>query len=149
MIPRTLPNGSTTEAVTKSFPTLARFVVRRRTQAQQLLERSGNVVDMPVGDLTGRTVGRTVRREAAVDDAQLVLIVADPELDVLGRPLLRAGEIWLDPENVRVPGCRLRHVLGEVADRRETSQHRLIPFWRCGHGLSGLMTSILLNMLTE
>jgi hypothetical protein len=59
-------------------------LVLARAEREQTLERRLDVVNVPVGDRAARRVGVALRRVPAVDDPQLVLVVADPELGVSG-----------------------------------------------------------------
>src|SRR6266508_76140 len=90
---------------------------------QQSLNRGVDVVDVPVHDgaaRLGRGAGRCV---AAVDDAQLGLVVADAELGV-GQASVgaRAPEVGLHTQELRVPRYGRRHVVGPEADRADSSQ---------------------------
>ena len=84
-----------------------------RTEGQQPLEGGLNVVHVPVGHRATGLVWPGVRGEAAVHDAQLVLVVADSELDVRGLAIDFAHEVGLRAEQLGVPGDRGRHVIGE------------------------------------
>jgi hypothetical protein len=77
-----LPNGSTTDAVTKPAPRGVIGPVRRRAEGDQPVDGALQVVDVPVHDRPTDPVGGGRRLPAAIDDAQLVGVVADPELDV-------------------------------------------------------------------
>jgi len=68
-----------------------------RAEVGQPCERRDNVVDVPVQDHAGRVAGRVVRRVAAVDQTEFVLVVPDTELGVA-----RTVEVRLDAEQV---GC--------------------------------------------
>src|SRR5919204_5357230 len=94
---------------------------------QQPLEGRRHVVDVPVHDRPARVAGGALGRVAAVGDAQLVLVVADAELDVGGWALLRADEVRLDAQQLGVPVLGRLHVGGPVADGGEPSQHRVLP----------------------
>jgi hypothetical protein len=54
---------------------------------------------------------------AAVDDAELVLVVADSELDIGGVFLIGPLEVRLDAEQLRVPVARRGHVVGPEVHR--------------------------------
>ena len=72
---------------------------------------------MPLDDLAGRRFWRWWR-VLRVDDSELVLVVADAELDVAGHLKVR-----LDTQQLAVPlACRLQ-IGGEITDRGESSQH--------------------------
>ncbi len=66
-------------------------------QRHQPIQRGGHVVDVPVDDHAARACGKLGRGKPPVDDAQLVLVVADAELDV-ARPAPGglAGEVRFD-----------------------------------------------------
>src|SRR5262245_12186131 len=104
MIPCTFPNGSTTAAVTN--PWSPRGVTGWYSLAphrQQPLEGRRDVVDVPVRDDPARLGGRALRREAAVDQAPLVLVVADAELGVGQAPVWSGTlEVRLDAEQLGV-----------------------------------------------
>jgi hypothetical protein len=65
-----------------------------------------------------------VRCEPPVEQAELVLIVADPELHIRRRAVDVALEVRLGAEQFRIPPCRRRQVVGDESDRGEPSQHR-------------------------
>ena len=99
--PRMLPNGSTTDAVTNPGPRSSASWCTVAPSDEQPVERRLDVVDVPVHH---RAAGRlAVRGEPAVDDAELVLVVADAELDVGGRPVDLPDEVRLDAEQLGVP----------------------------------------------
>ena len=82
MTPRTLPNGSTTDAVTNPA---ARARSARRAVApsyEQPVERRLARRRRASRSSRRRPRCRAGRGEPAVDEAELVLVVADPELDV-------------------------------------------------------------------
>src|SRR5262249_10659232 len=81
------------------------------------------VVHVPIDHGTAGPVRPTAGSEPAVDDTQLVLVVADAELDICGRPLGRAHEVRLDAEQLGVPVPGGGDVLGEEADGGKPSQH--------------------------
>ena len=79
-------------------PALDRLFVRCRTQGQQPPEAGSDVVHMPVDESAAGLAWPAGRREPAVEDAELVLVVADAELGV-GEPSFdRAGEVRLGAE---------------------------------------------------
>src|SRR5919112_3728025 len=53
-----------------------------RSHRQQPLEGRWYILDVPVHDGTSRTARRTFGRVAAIDQAQLVLVVAEAKLDI-------------------------------------------------------------------
>jgi hypothetical protein len=59
-------------------------LVLPRAEREQPLECRLDVVNVPVDDGAARRLGVALGRVPAVDDAQLVLVVADPELGVSG-----------------------------------------------------------------
>jgi hypothetical protein len=68
---------------------------------------------VPVDDHAARFGGELGRGEAPVDDAQLMLVVADAELDITGpAPGGFAGEVRLGTQQLGVPARRRRQVLG-------------------------------------
>ena len=88
-----------------------------------------DVVDVPVHERAGRAgllvggAGADVAEVGAVEDAQLVLVVADPELDVGGGVVDLADEVGLDAEQLGVSAPGRREVVGEEGDGGEASQH--------------------------
>ena len=107
-------------------------LVLRGAQRQQPVDGALEVVDVPVHDRAAGLARRAGRRVAAVDDAELVGRVADPELDVR-RDAVRAGpgEVRLDAEELGVPGGGGRHVVGpEVEGGESTQAHRSGPHFR-------------------
>jgi hypothetical protein len=62
-----------------------------------LLESCCHIVDVPVHDSTGRPGRRTVGRLAAIDQAQLVLVVAEAKLGISW-----AFEVWVDAQQLGV-----------------------------------------------
>src|SRR5262245_53246330 len=81
-------------------------------QRHQPVERGRHVIDMPVDDhpaWSGRQLGRG---EPPLDDAELVLVVADPELDVTRpAPGGLAGEVRLDTQQLGIPARSRSRVL--------------------------------------
>jgi hypothetical protein len=53
-----------------------------RSHRQQPLEGRWHIVNVPVHDGTTRAARRTVGRVAAIDQAQLVLVVAEAKLEI-------------------------------------------------------------------
>ena len=93
---------------------------------EDILHRRLQVVDVPVGDCTaGRsmTIFVMVWFIPAVDDAQLVLVVAYSELDVRRILLIRPLEVRVNAEQVGVPVTGGDEVVGEEVDGGESSQH--------------------------
>ena len=83
MIARILPKGSTTAAVTKPWPRSCGASSCSRAEGKQAVEGGLYVVDMPVDDCAGGAgSGVEVGDKAAVDDAQLVLVVAKAKFAV-------------------------------------------------------------------
>src|SRR5829696_7660581 len=102
MTPSTFTNGSTTDAVTKRGRTrpAPRAPARRGTAAAwSWIECRRRAVD----ERTPRLVARR-RREAPVDDAELVLVVPDAERHVCGCAANLAGRIRRRTEHLRVSG---------------------------------------------
>jgi hypothetical protein len=58
-----------------------------------------------------------------VDQTKLILVRPDSELDIGGRPTLRALEVRLDLKDPRVPVPSCLDVIGPVVDRGESAQH--------------------------
>jgi hypothetical protein len=110
----------------RARPTHGRRRVRGGAEGVEALERAVHVVDGPVGHGSAGVVGTTARREAPVDDAELVLIVAQPELDV-GQPAVDGPlEVRLDPEQLAIPAAGGIEIIGEVGDvvsPRNMGQH--------------------------
>jgi hypothetical protein len=82
MMPRTLPNGSAAEAVTNPWAALSDRLKLPGAQQHQPLQRRRYVIDMPVDDHAAWSSSESGRGEPPVDDAELVLAVADAKLDV-------------------------------------------------------------------
>jgi hypothetical protein len=108
----------------ESGSALGRLLVHRRAHGNQPAEGPRYIVDVPVDDRAGGPVRPAVPGEPAVDDAQLVLVVADAELDVHGRPPDRANEVRLDAEQFGVPAPGSHDVVGEETDGGQSAQHR-------------------------
>src|SRR2546426_10665113 len=87
----------------ESGSALDRLLVHRGAHGHQPLEAGPDIVDVPVDYRAPGLVRPAVCSEPAVDDAELVLVGADAELDIRGHPLDRADEVRLDAEEVRVP----------------------------------------------
>jgi hypothetical protein len=97
----------------ESWPALRHSLELHRSQRYQPFQRRLHVVDVPVSKRAAR-LGREARRgESPVDDAQLVLVVADAKLDVPGpraaASLLKYGStprrsVYLS-RTVRSSGC--------------------------------------------
>src|SRR5688500_4178626 len=85
------------------------------------LERSHDVVDVPVGDGSARTGVRRLRLEFLVDDAELVLEVAEAKLHVLWRARFWSHEVGPDSEERGVPLHRSRDIFGPKTDRTKPS----------------------------
>ena len=83
-----------------------------RAHREQAVERGRHIVDVPVHDHTGRPGRRTGRCVAAIDDAQLVLVVTEAELDIRRRAGLRALELWSDAQELGVPRLRRLEIGG-------------------------------------
>src|SRR5690606_27270658 len=91
---------------------------------QQPLERGLDVVDVPVEHGAAGAAGRCRRAEPAVDEPQLVLVVADPELHV-GQLSVRAGalEVRGGVEQLGVPLLGRLEVVGPEVDGGESAKH--------------------------
>jgi hypothetical protein len=102
------PNGSITDAVTNPGPrsTGSSWIVAPRDTSRS-----------------------TLARTPAVDDAELVLVVTDAELNIRGRSPVRAHEVRIDAEQLGVPVLGGRDVVGEEADGGESSQHLCFLPW--------------------
>jgi hypothetical protein len=128
----------------ESRPALDRLLVHRGAHGDQPLDAGADVVHVPVDHRAPGLVRPTAGREPAVDDAELVLVVPDAELDVNGRLLDRAHEVRLDSEELGVPVPGGRDVVGEEADGGESSEHCPVLPW------SGPITTILrLKVITD
>jgi hypothetical protein len=79
----------------ESGPALDRLFARGRTQFQQPPEAGWHVVHMPVDDRPAVPARMARRREPAVEYAELVLVIAEAELDVGRRSPGRASEVRL------------------------------------------------------
>ena len=77
MTPRTLPNGSTTDAVTKPGPrsVIGSYAVAPRDSSRS--KAAAAVVHVPVDHRAAGPPRGAGGGETAVDDAELVLVVAD------------------------------------------------------------------------
>lgn len=84
------------------------------TQLRQPRKGRLDIVDVPEQDRAAGSGLHPFGRIASVDDAELVFCVADAELDVGGRLLVRHLEIRLDAEQLSIPVARCDHVVGEV-----------------------------------
>jgi hypothetical protein len=108
-----------------------------RSHRQQPLEGSWHIVNVPVHDGTTRAARRTFGRVAAIDQAQLVLVVAEAKLDISRpRPVvpgvsgrddptveLGAFEVRVDAQQLSVPLlCRLK-IVRPIVNGGESSQH--------------------------
>jgi hypothetical protein len=81
---------------------VSRAIVLLRPHGEQALERGLQIIDVPIDEAPGpAVVTLPIGNVLTVDDAQLVLVVAEPELNV-SRPL----EIRLDAEELRIPFSR-------------------------------------------
>ena len=88
------------------------------SHGQQPLDGSRHVVDVPVQDGAARACRRCFGLVAAVNQAQLVLVVADTKLVVP-----RAFELRFDAQQFGVPFlCGLK-IVSPIADEGESSQH--------------------------
>jgi hypothetical protein len=97
-------------------------------QQHQPLQRRRYVIDMPVDDHTAWSSSKSWRGEPPVDDAELVLVVADAKHDVTrSAPGSFATKVRLDAEQLGVPARRRRQVLGLQVHRADPTQHGL-PF---------------------
>ena len=56
-----------------------------------------------------------------------MLVVADAELDIYGRPACLTNEVRLDAEQFGIPGPGRGDVVGEEIDGGKSSQHRWFP----------------------
>jgi hypothetical protein len=98
---------------------------------------------VPVHDGTTRAARRTFGRVAAIDQAQLVLVVAEAKLDISRLRLIVAGvsgrhdptvelgafEVRVDAQQLSVPLlCRLK-IVRPVVDGGESSQHLCSLRW--------------------
>src|SRR5690606_7273289 len=100
-------------------------LVRGGAQGEQPVEGALQVVDVPVHDRTAGARGVPGRCVAAVDDPDLVPVVADAELDVRGRRRGgRVGEVRLDAEQLGVPVAGGGDVVGEEVQGGEAAEHR-------------------------
>src|SRR6266536_477114 len=118
MMPRRFPNGSTTEAVMNHAPRSVAAWCSCAPIASKLLECCSQIVDVPVHDRTGRAGRRRVGRVAAIDQAQLVLVVAEAKLGIS-----RALEVSLDAQQLGVPLLRRHEISRPKTDGGESSQH--------------------------
>src|SRR5262252_2861362 len=117
------PNGSITDAVTNPGPRSTTFsctLAPMDTRRSKLPWTSSHV---PVDHRAPGLVRPALCNEPAVDDAQLVLVVADAELDIRRRTFDRAHEVRLDAEQLGVPALGGRDVVGEEVDGGKSSQH--------------------------
>src|SRR5262245_11515417 len=110
MIPRMLPNGSTAVAVMKPWPRSWGRLWVRCAHGDRPREHA---VDVPIDNDLGPAIAALGSRNVfALDDAKLMLVITDSELDV-PRPF----KVRLHTKELRVPPPR-RHVIGrEEADR--------------------------------
>jgi predicted DNA-binding transcriptional regulator YafY len=129
-------------------PALDRGFVRCRTQGQQPPEAGLNVVHMPVDDRAAGLAWPAGRCEPAIEDAELVLVVADTELGV-GEPAFRAdaeaaaSAIMIDPtrwgerdrsrpevlDQLQAAVIRQRKVRLTYTDSARVRSERLIAPW--------------------
>src|SRR6266511_943688 len=89
--------------------TLGDSLELRGPERHQPLQGGRDVVDVPVHERAAWPGAEFGRRKSSVDDAQLVLVVGDAELDV-ARPAPRglAGEVRLGTQHLGVPAGRRR-----------------------------------------
>src|SRR4030088_2321298 len=79
----------------ESGSALDRLLVPCGAHGHQPLEAGPDIVHVPVDHRAAGLVRPALYSESAVDDAELVLEVADTELDIRGRSLDRAHEVRL------------------------------------------------------
>ena len=71
---------------------------------------------MPVNNRASRTGTSLFGQVIAVNDPQLMLVVAKPELDIGGRDCIGTLEVRLDAQEKRVPVARFYNVIGRDID---------------------------------
>ena len=77
---------------------------------------------MPTNNRTSRTGARVFGQVIAVNDPQLMLVVAKPELDIGGRDCIGTLEVRLNAQEKRVPIARFYNVIGRDIDLGEAPQ---------------------------
>ena len=125
--PSGLPNGIDDRGGDESRTLLGDGLMRSRAQLDQPVVRGLHVVDRPVGDGAALLLGRRPD-VAAIEDAEFVAVVADPELDVGERSAELLAEVRLDAEDGGVPVRRGGDVVGRVGDGGESAKHGSTPF---------------------
>ena len=106
--PEHIPKGIDHRGRDEPSLAVCEFLVLLGPHGLCLLERPGNIVDMPVDDCTTRAGLSHLGRIATIDDPQLVLVIAEPVLDVDRVVRVRTFEVRFGAEQLRVPlaGCR-------------------------------------------
>ena len=116
-MPRMLPNGSITDAVTKPSP---RSVGASCSVAPNDSSRCRAAVTSSTCQYTTAPAGPVAGPVAAVDHPEFVLVVAEPKLHIP-----RAFEVGIDAQQFGVPAFRGGQIGGPETDRGESSQHRV------------------------
>ena len=109
----------------KALLAVGRRLVLNRAHCEQFLVGALEVVQVPIHDGTAGCGRRTGGCVAAIDDANLVLVIAGVKLDVGRRSgCWRADEVRLDAQQLGVPIRRRVEIRGPEADRSQSSPAR-------------------------
>jgi hypothetical protein len=93
-------------------------------ECQHPLHCSLDIVDVPIDDCAGWRPASLVGRELAGQDAELVFVIADAELEIAGAlAVVRAVVLRRYAEQFAIPLRRRGVIVSKEIDRAQSSQH--------------------------